>query len=130
VLVPSAKVAGVTMVNADNSPTVDELTQAILDDVLPGGPDDHRSSPGRRPGETLAPPSNLTKLSGTWRGRVETHQGQLALMLRFKEPGDVHVRLGEQLETLLNGPKLEGDELTGGFQGVIGPSCADTQRDD
>jgi hypothetical protein len=124
VLVPSAKVAVVTMINADNGSAVDELTQAILDDVLPVGPDDHGPSPGRRPGETLAPPSDLTKLTGTWRGRVETHQGQLALMLRFKGPGDVHVRLGEQLETLLNEAKLAGDELTGVFQGDIGTSDA------
>src|SRR5262249_172345 len=67
---------------------------------------------------------DLTKGGGAWRGGVETHQGQLALMLRFKEPGDVHVRLGEQLETLLNEAKFAGDELTGVFQGDIGTSDA------
>jgi hypothetical protein len=45
-------------------------------------------------------------------------------MLRFKEPGDEHVRLGEQLETLLNEAKFEGEVLTGTIQGDIGTSDA------
>jgi CubicO group peptidase (beta-lactamase class C family) len=124
VLVPSAKVAVVVMVNADNRRAVDELTRAILDVELQVAADDPHPIPGRQPAQTLIPSSALTRLSGTWRGRVETHQGQIALMVQFKEAGDVHVRLGEQLETLLNKAKFEGDQLTGVMQGDIGTSDA------
>jgi CubicO group peptidase (beta-lactamase class C family) len=119
VLVPEAKVAVVVLVNVDNRRPVDEVTEAVLDAVLQGPRTD--STPGsKKPSATTpATKSDLSKLSGEWKGPVQTHRGPLSLVLRVRDSGDVHVRLGDQLWTLLNEPKFDGAVLTGKFQGDI-----------
>jgi hypothetical protein len=61
----------------------------------------------------------LPELIGEWRGTVHTYQGEVPLTLAFKESGDVHAQLGEQLKTLLNDVKLEDGQLTGKMMGDI-----------
>jgi hypothetical protein len=41
-------------------------------------------------------------------------------MIRVKDPEDIHVRLGEQPEALLNEAKFGGGVLTGVMQGDVG----------
>src|SRR5258708_8522136 len=94
--------------------------QAILDEILPSKSDNLSVPSGRQPETPVPPQSNVTELAGTWSGRVHTHSGQLPLMIRVKEPGDIHARLGAQLETLLSEAKFEGGTLTGVIQGDIG----------
>jgi len=120
VLVPARKVAVVVLVNADDRRAVDELTQAILAVLLPEEPGARRPGPAPRGGASDAPPPDVSKLSGTWRGRVHTHRGLLSLVVRVKDPQDIHVRLGEQLETLLNEARCEDGVLTGVMQGDVG----------
>ena len=43
------------------------------------------------------PPAELI---GDWSGAVHTYQGEVPLTLSFKETGDVHARVGEQMKTL------------------------------
>jgi CubicO group peptidase (beta-lactamase class C family) len=66
-------------------------------------------------------PSLLSQLEGTWIGTVRTWQGCVPLMLTIHSGGDVHVKLGDQLETLLTTipPFLEQHRLVGMFTGTI-----------
>jgi CubicO group peptidase (beta-lactamase class C family) len=66
------------------------------------------------------------QLAGTWSGSVQTCQGEIPLTLEFRESGDVHARLGEQLWTLLNEVKWEEGQLTGEMLGDL--DTEDTRR--
>ena len=63
----------------------------------------------------------LTELVGTWTGSVRTWQGSVPLTLMIQPDGDVHVRLGDQLETLLTTvpPFIKERRLVGMFTGTM-----------
>jgi CubicO group peptidase (beta-lactamase class C family) len=120
VLLPAAKLAIVVLVNADERRAVDELTQAILADLRPKKPGAQSPGPALRAAASDAPSPDMSSLMGTWKGRVHTYCGLLSLMIRVKDPEDIHVRLGEQPEVVLNDAKYEGGILTGVMQGDVG----------
>src|SRR5262249_49753124 len=119
-LVPAAKGAIVVLVNVDDRRAVDEVTDAIPGAILPGLRTDTKSDPEKPPAATGASQPDLAKLTGAWEGQVHTHRGPLPLLLRVRDSGDIHVRLGDQLVTLLNEARFDGGVLTGRFQGDIG----------
>jgi CubicO group peptidase (beta-lactamase class C family) len=59
------------------------------------------------------------ELLGNWQGTLRTWRGALPIHLVFQPDGDIHVKLGDQLETLLNDPHWEGKMLDGQFAGSI-----------
>jgi CubicO group peptidase (beta-lactamase class C family) len=63
----------------------------------------------------------LNELAGTWTGTVRTWQGSVPLTLTIQADADVHVRLGDQLETLLTTvpPFLKEHRLVGMFTGTM-----------
>jgi CubicO group peptidase (beta-lactamase class C family) len=63
----------------------------------------------------------LTELMGTWTGTARTWQGSVPLTLTIQPDGDVHVRLGDQPETLLTTvpPFLKEHRLVGMFTGTM-----------
>jgi CubicO group peptidase (beta-lactamase class C family) len=63
----------------------------------------------------------LTELVGTWTGAVRTWQESVPITLTIQPDGDVHVRLGDQLETLLTTvlPFLKEHRLVGMFTGTM-----------
>jgi CubicO group peptidase (beta-lactamase class C family) len=67
-------------------------------------------------GTPFRPPPELL---GAWAGTVATFSGETPLALRFQEDGDIHVRLGDRLWTLVNEPRLVDDRLTGAFGGEL-----------
>jgi len=78
------------------------------------------------------PPKELYKPApeflGTWTGTLRTWQGTTPLRLVFQPDGDIHVKLGEQLETLVNDAHWEGKMLTGRFAAVIPTPDASRHR--
>ena len=70
---------------------------------------------------TETQPSVLTQLEGTWIGTARTWQGSIPLTLTIQSDGDVHVKLGDQLETLLTTvpPFLKEHRLVGMFTGTM-----------
>lgn len=66
----------------------------------------------------------MPELAGEWVGEVDTHLGPHRLALAVDEGGRVHVRLGDQLWTLLNNARFDGAYLRGGFKGDIGTGDA------
>jgi hypothetical protein len=63
----------------------------------------------------------LEELVGTWTGTVRTWQGSVPLTLTIQPDGDVHVKLGPQLETLLTTvpPFIKEHRLVGMFTGTM-----------
>ncbi|MGH7445161.1 MAG: serine hydrolase, partial [Longimicrobiales bacterium] len=59
-------------------------------------------------------------LVGAWEGMIYTPEDSVTLHLLVKPDGDVHVRLGDALRTLLNDPASpDDDRLVGRFAGTI-----------
>jgi CubicO group peptidase (beta-lactamase class C family) len=97
-----------------------ELTRGISDRILAmllgGEVNDVRPAPrpARREAGTLR-----GELKGRWAGSVHTHRREIAVTLWFQESGDVHARLGDQLKTLVNDPRLGAGSFTGKMAGDI-----------
>ena len=67
-----------------------------------------------------------SRAAGRWAGEVRTFEGSLPVRMVFQADGDVHVKLGDQMTTLLNEVRFRhGDVLKGEFWGRI--DTADTR---
>jgi CubicO group peptidase (beta-lactamase class C family) len=66
------------------------------------------------------------ELGGEWVGMLRTYEGEIPLKLVVRGDQDVHIALGDQLETVLNEARYEEAErvLTGRFAGSIPTSDA------
>lgn len=82
-----------------------------------------RGGGGESGGAPFSPPPELL---GRWSGKLRTYDGEVPFTLVFQPDGDVHVRLGDQLETLLNGASFRNRNLVGRFGGTI--PTADARR--
>jgi CubicO group peptidase (beta-lactamase class C family) len=87
---------------------------AALKTVAPAPPQSASPSP-----ETQLP--LLAELVGTWTGTARTWQGSVPLTITVQPDGDVHVKLGDQLETLLTTvpPFIKERRLVGMFTGTM-----------
>jgi CubicO group peptidase (beta-lactamase class C family) len=120
-LAPRERLAIAVLVNAATALPF-EIADEILAAVVPAavGQVEARREQRKRQEEDesipFVPPGGLL---GEWQGSVHTYAGRLPLVLRFHEDGDVHARLGEQLWTLVNEPRLDDGWLTGKLTGDI-----------
>jgi CubicO group peptidase (beta-lactamase class C family) len=124
-LVPEEKLCVAVLVNATRDwpgAVTEHITNAILAKVLGGERGDYPMAPGPKAPSTASPLPG--KLRGKWTGSVHTHRHELAVSLWFKESGDVHARLGDQLKTLVNDPRFGEGQFTGKMTGDIGTSDA------
>ena len=69
----------------------------------------------------FVPPAELL---GEWTGTVRTWERTIPITLLVQPDGDVHVRLGGGLESLLNEARWQGNTLTGRFPGDVATSDA------
>jgi CubicO group peptidase (beta-lactamase class C family) len=69
----------------------------------------------------FVPPAELL---GEWSGTVRTWERNIPMTLVVQPDGDVHVRLGEGLESLLNDVRWRDNTLVGRFAGAITTSDA------
>ncbi|MCC6586883.1 MAG: beta-lactamase family protein [Bryobacterales bacterium] len=118
-LIPSKRIVLAVLSN-DSDRLPDRLADQILKQMLPDWPATRTTSP--RPEPYTAQP----QLTGTWIGTISTYKRELPLTLQFQKSGDIHARLGSQLETLLNEAEWRDGVLTGQMQGDIG--TPDTSR--
>ncbi len=75
-----------------------------------------------KPSDDESPSEDSTlsgALQGIWRGKLVTYQGETLLRLVVQPDGDVHVRLGDRLETLLNSASFRDGILRGRFAGKV-----------
>jgi len=125
-LVPSENLAVVVLANAQTDLPI-RITAEILSALLPGyaearAQENTQRSNAHRPEQpAFLPPPHLL---GTWGGTVHTDNGEIPFALQFQEDGDIHTRLGHQLETLVNAPRFKNNVLTGRMSGDIGTEDA------
>lgn len=119
-LFPADQIAIVVLTNAGSHPVAGMVMDEIVKTLLP--------NLARRP--SAAAPAGASRfeppgeLIGTWTGKVHTHRAPLDFTLEIKTDGDVHARLANQLQTLLNRVALRDGYLTGTMMGDIGTEDA------
>jgi len=114
-LFPAEKVAIVVLTNAGSHPVTGQVMNEIVGTLFPGAAP-RPSAPAIAGASRFEPPGELI---GTWSGQVHTGRTPVPFALEIKSDGDVHARLGTQLQTLLNRVSLANGYLTGTMMGDI-----------
>ena len=106
-LFPAAQQAVICLVNATGG-RCDELAFRLMDALRPGFQRNVEKGIGEYQAWADAPYADLASLKGEWRGEIQNAQTKLPVRLLFQDDGDVHVKVGEQPETLLAISPQEG----------------------
>lgn len=129
-LVPEEKLCVAVLANVTRDwpgAVTEHVTNVILANLLGGAREDY---PMARPGAPATASGLPGKLRGKWMGSIHTHRRELAVTLWFKESGDVHAQLGDQLKTLVNDPRFSEGRFTGKMIGDIGTTDANRRPHD
>jgi len=118
ITVPSEGVVAVVLHNSVG------LSHSIADDLIGAVLPDYRRKlreARNRPRERdpSSPFEAPTALRGKWTGEIETWSGALPVTLVIQDDNDVHITLGDQLETLVTGVRFVDGFVTGQFQGTL-----------
>ena len=127
-MIPSEGIVIATMINQFCGFAY-TIENEILSALIPGYAQrllDTREKWAQLPPPPTAYAQPTAELLGTWRGLVHTCERTLPLVLVVKPSGDIHVKLGEQLWTLLNDAKFSNGRLTGKTAGTM--QTRDTTR--
>ena len=132
-LYPDEDLAVVALTNSSPSdvysgiPAIPQIADEIVGVVVPRYAAALAAKPrnAESPAETHKTPPELL---GMWEGSVRTWQSSIPLKLVFQNDGDIHVKLGDQFETLLNQPHWAGKMFVGLFGGSITTPDANRQR--
>ena len=116
-LVPSERLAIVVLSNTSNY-FPGRLSTMILKIMLPEREREEDDGGDRADNEKEAPIP--PKFTGTWKGHLVTYRAEIPMVLKVHGADDVHVRLGRQLETLLNGAQFRDGWINGRFASDIG----------
>jgi CubicO group peptidase (beta-lactamase class C family) len=118
-LLPEERVVVVALANAACD-LPGRVTAEILAAMLPPYAERKaREESEERRAEEPSPFAPPPALLGEWRGSIDTVEGERPLTLWFREDGDVHARLGDQLRTLLNDVRFDGTWLWGQMTGEL-----------
>ena len=120
-LIPDEKIAVVALANS-SSPLPDLIYKEILSALLPNYAENRAIREANSKSERNQLPTDFTpipELIGEWSGNVHTYKGDIPVTFWFKECGDIVVKLGDQLKTLLNDPIFKDDYLSGRMTGDI-----------
>lgn len=119
-LFPAEKIAIVVLTNSGAHPVATLVTEEIISVLMPGAARKPPASPLPGP-EPFKPAGELV---GTWKGSVQTYRGEVPFALEIQTDGDIHARLGTQLQTLLNRAGYRNGYLIGAMMGDIGTEDA------
>jgi CubicO group peptidase (beta-lactamase class C family) len=126
-LIPAKGIAVAVLSNSRRAGTI-TLSEDIVSLLLPEYGVNRAKELANQPSSTERPPFHPTAdFIGTWEGVVKTWQNELPIRLEIRSDGDVHVKMGDQLETLLTKIEFTNGELNGSFQGTI--PTLDAERD-
>ena len=119
-LLPTENIA-VCVLSNGRAAGVYALDDDILAAVLPRYAETMKA---RQKPQPVPPPSSAKfaappALLGTWEGRIKTYEGEMPLEFVFEPDGDVHVRVKDALETLLNNVRMNRGLLEGVCLGSI-----------
>jgi len=117
-LIPSENIAVVILSNG-RDPHIYDIDNEILAAMLPKFAENLREKekkPEEKKPERFSPPQSLL---GEWEGKIKTYSGVMPVKMVFQDDGDVHVKIKDQMETLLNNVSLKEGVLSGRFSGEI-----------
>jgi CubicO group peptidase (beta-lactamase class C family) len=117
-LIPSERIAVAVLSNSRQDFTYNTI-DSIIDALLPDYPSMRRRDPISGAAPTAAPFAPTQELLGEWRGQIKTWSGTLPVVMAFQADRDVHIKVGEQLETLVNNVRFENGRFTGRCHGTI-----------
>jgi CubicO group peptidase (beta-lactamase class C family) len=121
-MVPSENIAVVALFNADTN-LHRTIAHDIIGELLPDYGEKWTKSKQRQEEEeekpTLESSKAIPELIGEWVGELITYDNKKPVRMVFQQDGDVHIRLGDQLETLLNNVDFGNNILTGNCLGTI-----------
>jgi CubicO group peptidase (beta-lactamase class C family) len=129
VLIPAEKTA-VTVLANSSSPLPHLIREEILSALLPKYAENRAIAEAKQkedadskqePEPSFQP---IPELIGEWNGNVHTYKGEIPITFWFRESGDIHVRMGNQLKTLLNDVTFKDGYLSGRVMGDIGTEDA------
>jgi CubicO group peptidase (beta-lactamase class C family) len=117
-LIPSERTAVVVLCNAGHGGLPSTVVDKMLAAMLPSYADHPSQDTSRQPlaQDEKLPPS----LFGEWKGIIRTYRGDVPLAFLVKESGDVHAKLGSQLETVVNNARFKDGGLRGRISGDLG----------
>ncbi|WP_293861557.1 serine hydrolase domain-containing protein [Steroidobacter sp.] len=121
-LFPDQQLAIVVLSNGRSSLPKTTFEQ-LAHKPLPGWPRPANQAVQPQPAFTAVP-----ELTGTWKGTLHTYTRDQPVAMTFQPGGDIHVRIGEQLTTLVNSARFKDGVLNGVFAARIG--TPDTERYD
>ncbi len=123
-LFPQDKIAIVVLTNSSSpAPGLisNEIIAALVPEARPKSPPQNQPAP-----EPVFRPTS--ELIGAWKGTVQTYKEAIPFTMEIKPDGDVHARLGNQLQTLLNRADFKDGYLTGRMMSDIGTEDANRTR--
>ena len=127
ILVPSESIAVAVLANAQTQLHTRIATET-LSTLLPDYAKNKERRQAQKEQEKNQEEESIFRptpaLLGTWVGSVHTYKGDIPLTFEFHEDGDIHARLGDQLEILVNDARFEKGNLTGLMVGDIGTEDA------
>ncbi len=120
-LIPDEKIAVAVLANS-SSPLPDLIHKEILSVMLPKYAEKRaEAEANQKQGDDAKQDFMPTpEFLGEWKGTAHTYKGDIPITLWFKECGDVVVKMGDQLKTLLNDIAFEDGYLFGRMTGDIG----------
>ncbi len=126
VLFPTEDLAAVLLTN-DYAGLTPKMVQAVIGCVLPKYAEAVRKETEKTP-EKPGPFTPNSQLTGEWTGTVRTWASTLSFSLVFQPDGDIHVKLADQLETLVNTASFKNGVLDGHFTGTMPTPDASRHR--
>jgi CubicO group peptidase (beta-lactamase class C family) len=113
VLFPSEDLAAVVLTNSYAGITP-KMVQAVVGCVLPKYAEATRNDSDEKPRKP-GPFTATAALLGQWKGEVGTWERKLPLSITFQQDGDIHIKLGDEMETLVNDASFKNGILEGRF---------------
>ena len=118
-IIPSKRIVVVALSNSRQALT-SSIVNSIIDVLLPDYAKMRQLDPTVISKPPQPPPFTPTQeFLGEWRGEVRTWSGTLPVTMVFQADGDVHIKVGEQFETLLNNIRFEDGVLSGRSFGTL-----------
>jgi CubicO group peptidase (beta-lactamase class C family) len=118
-LFPEKQALVIALANISSDGVTDDVAFGLAEILIPGLLAEFQAARAEYESGQARPWKPTADLLGSWKGEISTPDGELSLSVRFQEDGDVHVRLGEQPRTLLDGARWTGDRLSGALLGAL-----------
>jgi CubicO group peptidase (beta-lactamase class C family) len=117
-MLPIEQTAAICLINTSGG-QADEIAFRMADAVTPGFLEQVGKHMTEYEAWAQRPYTPTPEILGEWRGTISTNRGELPIALVFQPDGDVHVKIANQLETLVSEIGYDEGLLSGTFLAEI-----------